>query len=68
MFQERQNVLKPGLTEIGGKAEKKDSFIELLFEVLTLSAKHKVKKRTEAELGSALDESSFLSMTDSCLG
>lgn len=61
-------TMKPGLTEIGGKAEKKDSFSELLFEVLTLSTKHKANKRTEAELGSALDDSSFLSMTDSCLG
>lgn len=71
MFQGWQNVyvsIKPDLTEIGGKVERKYSFLDLLFEVLNLSTKHKAKKRTEAELGRVLDDRSFLSMTDSCLG
>lgn len=63
--------IKPGLTAIGGKAEKKEPhpFPSSSFEVHNLCAKHKEKKTTasEAELGGMLDDSSFLSMIGSCI-
>lgn len=40
----RDGRIKLGLTEIGGEVEKKDSFLDLLFEVLNISIKHKMKK------------------------